>query len=218
MLALQDKTTGKIIGRQQIDLSEILVENYQGSFRTDYIKKRLVKEGLKELVCESCCGMTWSAEITNWETVPIPLHLDHINGVSNDNRLENLRLLCPTCHNLTSTYGGKNVGKVSNAYEKRDREPSLSQYPNFCIGCGKRIGQRYTVCRQCLDSHRVEYPEYLAPTKIDWPSIDIVLQMIQRYGMQQTTKLLGLSSPNAVRGHLKARGVTDIPRKRKEKI
>ena len=36
------------------------------------------------------------------------LELDHINGINNDNRLENLRWLCPNCHAITDTYAGKN--------------------------------------------------------------------------------------------------------------
>jgi len=37
---------------------------------------------------------------TEWEGEPIPLHLDHINGEATDNRIENLRVLCPNCHAL----------------------------------------------------------------------------------------------------------------------
>jgi 5-methylcytosine-specific restriction endonuclease McrA len=42
--------------------------------------------------------------ISEWRGQPLVLHLDHINGVNDDNRLENLRLLCPNCHALTDTY------------------------------------------------------------------------------------------------------------------
>lgn len=45
-----------------------------------------------------------------WAGSPIVLHLDHINGISNDNRIENLRWLCPNCHSQTSTYCGRNKG------------------------------------------------------------------------------------------------------------
>lgn len=65
------------------------------------LKQRLITEGLKQHKCE-CCG------ITEWVGQPTPIELDHINGIHTDNRLENLRLLCPNCHAQTNTYRGKN--------------------------------------------------------------------------------------------------------------
>jgi 5-methylcytosine-specific restriction endonuclease McrA len=46
-------------------------------------------------------------DLTEWLEKPITLHLDHINGVNNDNRVENLRFLCPNCHQQTDTWGNK---------------------------------------------------------------------------------------------------------------
>jgi hypothetical protein len=43
--------------------------------------------------------------ISEWRAQALVLHLDHINGINNDNRLINLRLLCPNCHSQTATYG-----------------------------------------------------------------------------------------------------------------
>lgn len=69
------------------------------------LKLRLLKEGLKEHKCEIC-------QLTEWNGLPIPIELDHINGKNDDNRLENLRILCPNCHARTPTHAGKNKGVV----------------------------------------------------------------------------------------------------------
>lgn len=84
-------------------LAEILVEcsMYKG-YR---LKERLIRAGLKEAACERCLRTTWNG-------LAIPLELDHVNGRADDNRLENLRLLCPNCHAQTPTYRGRNIGKA----------------------------------------------------------------------------------------------------------
>jgi 5-methylcytosine-specific restriction endonuclease McrA len=47
------------------------------------------------------------------------MHLDHINGVRDDHRLENLRMLCPNCHSQTPTYGGRNAKRHSLQEQRR---------------------------------------------------------------------------------------------------
>lgn len=75
------------------------------------LSNQAVKERLKDLGVEQCCS---SCGITEWYGKKIPLELDHINGKNTDNRIENLRLLCPNCHSLTDTWRGKNIntGKI----------------------------------------------------------------------------------------------------------
>jgi len=86
---------------KKYSLEEILIENslYKNN---ESLKKRLLKEGLLEYKCNKC-------NISEWNGFYISLHLEHKNGTHNDNRLENLELLCPNCHSQTKTYAGKNI-------------------------------------------------------------------------------------------------------------
>ena len=81
-------------------LEELLVEN--GTMQSFSLKKRLFQAGIKKPECELC---GWSEMSIDGR---IPVELDHINGKRNDNRLENLRVLCPNCHSLQVTHRGKN--------------------------------------------------------------------------------------------------------------
>jgi len=64
-------------------------------------KKRILEENLIPYKCSKCSNSG------QWESNPLTLQLDHINGNRNDHRLENLRFLCPNCHSQTNTYGKK---------------------------------------------------------------------------------------------------------------
>ena len=55
-------------------------------------------------------GKCLVCEMNEWRGNAIPLEIDHISGDSTDNRIENLRLICPNCHAQTSTYKNKNRG------------------------------------------------------------------------------------------------------------
>lgn len=97
------KKRGVIVARDwKIPLSELLVKDRKTS-RT-HLKTRLIINGLLKYKCRDC-GLE-----KTWNNKPLSLHLEHINGVYNDNRLENLCLLCPNCHSQTPTFAGKNKG------------------------------------------------------------------------------------------------------------
>lgn len=95
----------KKIPKVKIPLSEILTENSHYSRRS--LKKRLLQDGLLVNQCYIC------GQLPEWNGKPLILQLDHINGISNDNRLENLRILCPHCHSQTETFAGKRFKKIT---------------------------------------------------------------------------------------------------------
>jgi hypothetical protein len=84
------------------------------TFQTFKLKQRLLNEGLIQNKCFECGIISWNGK-------EISLHLDHINGKSNDHRIENLRMLCPNCHSQTDTYCAKNK-KIKFEISKEDIE------------------------------------------------------------------------------------------------
>lgn len=95
----------KGIGKPRIPLEKVLVKN--SSFQSYKLKKRLFAAELKQKRCEEC---GWAKTTKDGY---LPLELDHINGDRHDNRLENLRILCPNCHSLKPTYRSR-VRKFKN--------------------------------------------------------------------------------------------------------
>lgn len=114
--------------QRSYSLKEILVENSTYSNTTN-LKERLLKEGLLQYHC-AICG------ISEWQGKTLSLQLDHINGNHTDNRIENLRLLCPNCHSQTHTYAGKNAIKYIKSIQ-------------YCSECGKEL--KYSTSGLCAE-------------------------------------------------------------------
>lgn len=98
---------------QSVSRNNILSENCKHP--RCVLRRYIIANNLLPYKC-SICG------IDQWNNSSISLELDHINGVNNDNRIENLRFLCPNCHSQTSTYGSKNSKRQFNQNFKLTEE------------------------------------------------------------------------------------------------
>jgi transposase-like protein len=134
--------------REATPLAAILVE--RSTYPRNHLKRRLLAEGIKQRSCELC------GQGEEWRGGRMALVLDHINGVWDDNRLKNLRILCPNCNATLDTHCGR-----KNKRERAERA---------CAHCGERFrprARRQRFCsRRCGVRHnapasrRVERPSY----------------------------------------------------------
>ena len=134
--------------REALPLEDVLVEG--SNYERARLKRRLVEAGLKQPQCEMC----GQGEL--WRGFRMALILDHVNGVWDDNRLENLRFLCPNCNATLDTHCGR-----KNRREVVDRA---------CEYCGDKFTPKYGKQRFCSRPcgvrhnapalHRVESPPY----------------------------------------------------------
>lgn len=149
-------------------LNKILSENsvYTNIAR---LKIRLIEEKLLEYKCDIC-------NISNWQNKQLSLQLDHINGISNDHRLENLRFLCPNCHSQTETFAGRNIKMIHIIPDKPDYD--------YCI-CGNEKLKSSKNCKKCALKNR---------EKIEWPTQDELQTMINDIGYAGTARKLNVSS------------------------
>lgn len=127
-------------------LEEILVEN--SNYSIYILKKRLVASNTLEYRC------SWCGNEGEWLGKELTLHLDHINGINNDNRIENLRFLCPMCHSQTHTFRGRNrnapSGPPITAVPFDINAPSVNLLVHEkCVKCNKQTKNGMLVCVEC---------------------------------------------------------------------
>lgn len=93
--------------RPKVSLEEVLVKDRPTD--SSHLRARLIREGIKDSLCETC-------KLVEWMGNPIPLELEHIDGDHTNNELSNLKLLCPNCHSMTEHYRGR--AKISKKYQR----------------------------------------------------------------------------------------------------
>ena len=129
----------------------IFIEN---STATQATLRRWYKKGnYSEYKC-SICGQE-----PFWNGKELTLTLDHINGDNKDDRLTNLRWVCPNCDRQLDTFCSKNIN-----YDKRKNKKSIS----YCENCGKQISDGSRLCIKCygLSQRQAERPSPEKLTKL----------------------------------------------------
>ena len=94
-------------------------------YRSNHYLKKMIKQYELFPYCCSGCG------ISKWKDQDLVLELDHIDGDAANNKILNLRLLCPNCHSLTSTYKGRSINTGKKKVSDEELIVSLRESPNI---------------------------------------------------------------------------------------
>lgn len=203
---------GKVVPKEGTPLDEILSGKHP-YFSTHGLRKKLLKAGVFEHKC-SCC------DNTEWNGVPIPLELDHIDGNNTNHLLSNLRMLCPNCHAQTDTYRGKNKSEGGASLRMKERQSKdLLCQPSYEYLPASKEPKAYSIkdtmceykavsCEMCCNFLRKKSKRFCsqecahkATLKVKWDDFDIVKMVeIDKIPMVRIGKLLNVSD-NAVRKH-----------------
>lgn len=165
---------------------EVFVAECQVPVTGTQLKTRLLRRGW----ANRCMNPLCPDPDPIWAGAPLTLQLDHVNGDSRDNRVENLRILCPNCHSQTPTFCGRKV------------QPKPSETPSLiCPSCEGPMWRGSSACKECCPPGFNLTP---AVPKIEWPALEALLEMLQTTSVEQVGRTLGVSG-NAVRKHLRTR-------------
>lgn len=125
-----------------------------------------------------------------WNGKPLTLTLDHINGVNTDDRLENLRWVCPNCDRQLDTFGSKNA-----SFDMKRSKKKIF----YCENCGKEVSFGSKLCFDCEQKRKAN------PNK---PSAEDLVELLKSYNGNFTAvgKTFGLTD-NAIRRWCKSYGL-----------
>jgi hypothetical protein len=170
--------------KKPIPLDELLVERRAVS--SALLKEKLYAAGLKKRECELC------GQGERWRGRHMSLILDHVNGVRTDNRLENLRIVCPNCNATLDTHCGRNA--ILNV----DRP---------CEHCGETFRPKYAKQRYCSRACGSRWDRRGRPLpaarRVTRPPYEQLIREIAQLGWSGTGRKYGVSD-NAIRKWVRA--------------
>jgi hypothetical protein len=155
--------------------------------RSGLLKRRLYEAGVKQPVCELCRqGEFWRGE-------RMAMILDHVNGVSNDNRLENLRILCPNCAATLDTHCA--------------RGRRVTRLDRTCLRCRVTFRPKSRTQRYCSRTCGTRWDRTGIPRpgarRVDRPPYAQLMREVRALGFCATGRRYGVSD-NAIRKWLRA--------------
>ena len=148
------------------------------------LKRRLFAEGLKERRCELC------GQGEEWRGRRMALILDHVNGVPDDHRLENLRIVCPNCAATLDTHCGRNRAMAR---------------PRRCVACDAEFQPRHPRHRYCsitcvgrANAEAFRGREHPERRRVERPPYEVLVREVEELGWSAVGRRYGVSD-NAVR-------------------
>lgn len=161
-------------------IEDILVENSTYS-SSSHLKDRLYKEGLKTRKCEKC------GQDENWNGEHMSLILDHINGKNNDNRLENLQIVCPNCNATleTTCRGFSKLERMKKKFFNNKTDKFKKNLIKYYCECGVEINKESKYCQKCYNIKRRKI--------INRPSLKQLELDIKEFGYSYTGRKYNVS-------------------------
>lgn len=104
------KYCGNFIDNRKNTYCDVCIKNGVYNHKTPTLNKAKKDSTRRKILLEEFGHKCFICYNSKWNNKPIPLELDHIDGYSENNTKENLRLICPNCHAQTKTYKGRNRG------------------------------------------------------------------------------------------------------------
>lgn len=145
-----------------------------------------------------------------WQSEPITLQVDHIDGDIRNNLQDNLRFLCPNCHTQTANYAKKK--KITEHSSHPIDMAKILQTSNIvCALCHKTKAVKSHLAGKTIFCSKSCYNASSKRCKIKWPDADILRFLVQEVPVTQVAQKLSVSG-NAVKKHCKKLGIPVPPR------
>lgn len=203
-----DKTLRSIGIHKRHTVHTVFVEN--SKLHRSSLRQFLIKSNLYTNKC-SMCGID-----DMWNNKPLKLEIDHINGIHNDNRIENLRWVCPNCHSQTSTYKkGKNYSDKDDSVQ----DLLLQQLYNKLTNSTPQVNAEFKVfkhlqtytCKHCsiqFESKNIKLfcgkeCQLAYNTKVNWDDVDVAALVAEHKNYEKVGRMLGVTGAAVKRQYLK---------------